>query len=204
MIIVPEVVFIFQQAKLSRASSHSTSHGLFLMTTHHPPIGWVSEDDFSQAVAALPLVSIDLLVVNDKQELLLGLRRNRPAQGWWFSPGARIRKGEALKLALSRVWLEELGQSQPMPAVQLMGAWDHMYADSAYSDQVPTHYVNLPHLVLLPIDTVLTPEGLPQDQHSQWQWMPLEQAATDAHVHAYVQAYAHNILFKSNSTKDLK
>jgi len=174
------------------------------MTAQDPPSGWVSEEVFSLAVDALPLVSIDLLVVNAQQELLLGLRRNRPARAWWFSPGARIRKNEQLEKALHRIWLEELGQTQAMPTAQLLGASDHMYADSAFSDEVPTHYVNLPHSVQLPADTVLTPEALPQDQHSQWQWMPLEQAANDNKVHAYVRAYAHTIYLINTATKDLK
>jgi colanic acid biosynthesis protein WcaH len=174
------------------------------MTTQHPPEGWVPEEVFSQAVDALPLVSIDLLVVNAQEELLLGLRRNRPARDWWFSPGARIRKNEELEQVLERIWLEELGQTQAMPPVQLLGASDHMYADSAFSDEVPTHYVNLPYLVLLPAETVLTTEALPQDQHSQWQWMPLEQAANDTKVHTYVRAYAHTICLINTATKDLK
>ena len=61
---------------------------------------WLSKESFSLACAALPLVSIDLLVTRpgtQGKELLLGLRNNRPAQGWWFTPGGRIRKNVAMQ-----------------------------------------------------------------------------------------------------------
>lgn len=63
---------------------------------------WLSSTDFTQAVLVLPLVSVDLVVTNPDGEMLLGLRNNPPAQTWWFTPGARVRKNEALIDALQR------------------------------------------------------------------------------------------------------
>ena len=37
---------------------------------------------FIELVQALPLVSVDLVLVRDDREVLLGLRTNRPAQDW--------------------------------------------------------------------------------------------------------------------------
>ncbi|WP_286745065.1 NUDIX domain-containing protein, partial [Aquabacterium sp. UBA2148] len=54
---------------------------------------------FAQACEALPLVSIDLVLTDESNRLLLGLRRNAPARGWWFTPGGRIRKNEPLAAA---------------------------------------------------------------------------------------------------------
>ncbi|WP_370701703.1 NUDIX domain-containing protein [Thauera phenylacetica] len=42
-------------------------------------------------------------------ELLLGLRNNSPAKGWWFTPGGRIRKNEPLYDAQCRVAKDEIG-----------------------------------------------------------------------------------------------
>ena len=64
---------------------------------------------FQQAVAALPLVSVDWVLTNPAGELLVGQRLNAPARGAWFTPGGRIRKGEPLAAALRRVAAEELG-----------------------------------------------------------------------------------------------
>jgi colanic acid biosynthesis protein WcaH len=48
------------------------------------------------------------VLVRGGNELLLGLRNNRPAQGSWFVPGGAIRKGEPRAAALQRVAAREL------------------------------------------------------------------------------------------------
>ncbi len=153
--------------------------------------------EFSAACAALPLVSIDLVLTNPAGQLLLGLRNNAPARGCWFTPGGRIRKNEPLAHARLRVAQDELG----LPASALeralpMGAWDHFYPDSAFDPAVSTHYVNLPlWLVLTPDEEkhLQLPQGA-GEQHARWQWLALEQAASDKAVHAYVRVYAQWVL----------
>jgi len=54
---------------------------------------WLSVEQFKIAVDSLPLVSIDLYVLCEKQ-ILLGKRNNRPAKNWWFTPGGRVKKNE--------------------------------------------------------------------------------------------------------------
>lgn len=56
----------------------------------------LSDEHFLNAIVATPLIAIDLLVSNAEGEYLLGYRINRLAQGYWFVPGGRIRKDEAL------------------------------------------------------------------------------------------------------------
>ena len=151
--------------------------------------------EFAAAVAALPLVSVDWVVTNPDGQLLLGQRTNAPACGWWFTPGGRICKNEALVQALLRVGSEELGLApdlglQLLGKARLMGAWDHFYPDSAFSTSASTHYVNLPHWLPLSWDEVARlklPTGV---QHSAWQWLPLADAAQDPLVHSYVRPYA--------------
>jgi len=150
-------------------------------------------EQFSQACEALPLVSIDLVLTNDAGQLLLGLRNNAPARGWWFTPGGRVRKNEALPDAKLRVARDELGLPEAaLRRATLMGAWDHFYPDSAFTPEVSTHYVNLPLWLKLTPDEMANlqlPQG-PGHQHAEWQWMDLAQAECDAGVHPYVQAYA--------------
>jgi colanic acid biosynthesis protein WcaH len=154
---------------------------------------WLSEENFSSACAALPLVSIDFMITrpgHQGRELLLGLRNNRPAQGWWFTPGGRIRKNEALATALRRVAQEELELSVDwLGRAQLLGAWDHFYSDSAFDPRVSTHYVNLPHALHLTVDEAqaVQPPCGHGHQHQTWIWMPVEQARTEECVHEYVR-----------------
>lgn len=175
-----------------------------LLTTSASP--WLSPDSFSQACAALPLVSLDFCLTRPGAvgpELLLGLRNNRPAQDWWFTPGGRIRKNEPLTSASARIARDELGlPAIALPHAHLMGAWDHFYADSAFDLAVLTHYVNLPHWLALDTDeaaALTLPQGLDQ-QHSRWQWLSLEQAVQDESVHPYVRVYARWVLDNAAST----
>jgi colanic acid biosynthesis protein WcaH len=153
----------------------------------------LSEEAFTAAVKALPLVSIDLCLTTLDRRLLLGLRHNAPARGYWFTPGGRIRKGEPLAQALRRTIVDEIGNvALPLDRAVLMGAWDHFYPDSAFSPAVTTHYVNLPHWIALSDDAFRHIGSLSNlaSQHSDWQWMAVREAAVSELVHPYVRVYA--------------
>lgn len=162
-----------------------------MQTAPTPPL--LPAAQFAQACEALPLVSIDLVLTDESNRLLLGLRRNAPARDWWFTPGGRIRKNEPLAKARRRIAAEELGLPETtVHRATLMGAWDHFYPDSAFNPEVSTHYVNLALWLPLTPDEVAS-LSLPQgdlEQHTSWQWMPLTQAALDEGVHAHVRVYA--------------
>ncbi len=152
-------------------------------------LGFLLSTDFKRAVGSLPLVSIDWVLLNPAGELLLGHRRNAPARCWWFTPGGRVRKNEPLNVCLQRVAFDELGlKAGDLQGAKLMGVWDHFYEDSAFSNKVSTHYVNLPHLLQLPDTFDLNP--LPLDQHCAWRWQHVKAAAVADDVHPYVRLYA--------------
>jgi colanic acid biosynthesis protein WcaH len=145
--------------------------------------------DFERAVGALPLVSVDWVLLNPDGQMLLGCRRNASARHWWFSPGGRVRKNEPLGCCLQRVAVSELGlQANVLQGARLMGVWDHFYEDSAFSAEVSTHYVNLPHVLRLP--HTLDINALPSDQHSAWRWQDVHATAVADDVHSYVRVYA--------------
>ncbi len=143
---------------------------------------------FRQAVDMLPLVAIDLLVRNAGGRYLLGLRGNPPAQGCWFVPGGRIRKGETLLQALARLTAEELGTALPPSACALVGVYEHFY-DVNFAGETgrQTHYVVLAYEIRLSAD----PQALllPAAQHAAYRWDTPAQAAADRDVHPYTRAY---------------
>lgn len=59
---------------------------------------WWNPQQWAEVVERTPLVSIDLVVTNARQEVLLGWRNNKPAQHCWFVPGGVVRKGETLRV----------------------------------------------------------------------------------------------------------
>lgn len=159
---------------------------------------FLSEGDFRQAVASLPLISIDICVTDPSHRLLIGLRNNPPARDWWFTPGGRIRKNEAQEQAMQRIACGELGMTADSfvhlrPRMQLMGAWDHFYPDSAFSPDISTHYVNMPYWLPLSwaeLELLNLPFGGNDAQHTEWQWMAVTEAAEHERVHWFARPYA--------------
>ncbi len=94
--------------------------------------GFLPLPKFERSVGALPLVSVDWVLLNPAGQMLLGHLRNAPAHHWWFTPGGRVRKNEPLASCLQRVAASELGlQASYLQGARLMGVWDHFYEDSA-------------------------------------------------------------------------
>ncbi len=139
-----------------------------------------------QVVRNAPLVAIDLIVMLPDQRVLLGQRSNRPAQGCWFVPGGRIRKGESLDAAFERVTLSELGEALPRSRARLLGAFDHFYEDNFGGGAgFGTHYVSLGHLLCLS----RPPAALPLDQHSGYRWSSIAELLTSDDVHTNTKRF---------------
>lgn len=146
----------------------------------------LENNDFLQIIAKTPLVSIDLIVRDERDRILLGLRRNKPAQGYWFVPGGRIFKDERISQALARIGREELGFPLSADGVRFMGVFEHLYKDNfAGEPGVSTHYVVLGCEVLQRV----TLEQLPKSQHSDWRFWDIDELMASGEVHKYAKAY---------------
>ena len=143
-------------------------------------------ESFAAIVRSTPLVSIDLIVQNEMGEVLLGKRKNAPAQGYWFVPGGRILKDEPLQVALARILQVELGVGADSAEISLVGVFDHIYDENIFQDPAyGTHYVVLAHRIVL----ALTPSWFPEDQHTEYQWWDINSLLQAEDVHPYTQAY---------------
>ena len=144
---------------------------------------------FKTVVDSTPLVSIDLVVQDLAGNVLLGLRKNRPAQGFWFVPGGRIRKGESLDAAFARISRVELGLEIERGSAYFLGVYEHFYEDSVFgvSPQHPTtHYIVLAYRLTLPNEVSFSP---PFDQHDRYRWQPTAAIFDAVDVHPHTQAY---------------
>jgi len=99
-------------------------------------------DIFKIVVDNAPLFAIDLVVVNESDELLVGKRLNAPAKDWWFVPGGRVFKNEHISDAFRRISDNELGMQCLLEQARLLGVFDHIYDDSVFDSTISTHYIN--------------------------------------------------------------
>lgn len=112
---------------------------------------WLPDDTFKSVIQHTPLISIDLIVRNERGEVLLGKRVNAPAKGYWFVPGGRVRKNETLDDAFVRLVREELGIESGVTRAdaKFLGVFEHFYEDSIFGDDISTHYVVLGYKINL-------------------------------------------------------
>ncbi|WP_275075990.1 GDP-mannose mannosyl hydrolase [Providencia rettgeri] len=140
---------------------------------------------FKTIVASTPLVSIDLVICNSKNQALLGLRNNRPAQGYWFVPGGRICKDETFDIAFRRLTIDELGISYNINDAKFIGHYQHLYQDNFSEDNFSTHYVVLGYLIKEDLDL----NKLPLEQHKNYQWWDINELLDSSKVHDNTKAY---------------
>lgn len=155
-------------------------------TGSHANNAWLDAATFQTVVASTPLISIDLLVQNEQGEYLLGLRKNRPAQGCWFVPGGRVLKNESLDDAFKRLTRTELGLALERSRAVFEGVYEHFYQDSVFGDTPSTHYVVLGYRLKLSPGHPLV---LPLSQHGEYRWWPVLEIKTSPLVHPHTQAY---------------
>ena len=136
---------------------------------------------FKTVINSTPLISIDLLVKNDNK-ILLGKRINKPAQGYLFSIGGRVYKNETIDIAMMRIAKNELNIELKLTP-RFIGVFEHFYDDSIY-DGLSTHYVNLAYEI--EIQETL---NLPTEQHSEYQWLTIDELLKNKQVHKYVKDY---------------
>ncbi len=134
---------------------------------------------FRAIITNIPLVSLDIVPRRDGA-VLLGKRRNKPAQGYWFTLGGRILKNEPIADAARRIAREEIGlelESQP----KFVGVFEHFYDDAIY-EGVSTHYINL--VFEADADRLSI---LPLDQHEEYRWFEVAELLEDVSVHPYIK-----------------
>lgn len=155
------------------------------MSFEHKPNHWLDKTQFQQIVAATPLISLDLIVRSQQGQVLLGRRLNRPAQGYWFVPGGRVRKDERLDAAFLRLTQEELGLAVSRDSARLLGPYEHFYADNFSGTDFTTHYVVLGYELAWQGQQ----DALPISQHDQYRWFDVAELLQDSSVHQHSKDY---------------
>ena len=134
---------------------------------------------------------MDLVVINESDELLLGKRLNPPAKDFWFVPGGRVFKDESLADAFKRISINELGKQYDLTQATLLGVFEHFYDDSIFGNNISTHYVNATHCLSVASDDLNLPIG---EQHINYRWLKLSEVEPDTSVHHYSKVFMSPLL----------
>lgn len=140
---------------------------------------------FQTVVAHTPLISIDLIIENNQDQVLLGQRLNKPAQNYWFVPGGRILKDETMAQAFARLTKMELGIELQLSQAELIGPFEHFYSNNYFNEQFTTHYVVLGYRIKCELN-ILT---LPDEQHGKYKWFDKSALINSNDVHPHTKLY---------------
>ena len=116
---------------------------------------WIEEPLYSKIRAAIPIVTVDLLIVQ-KDRLLLMKRNNEPAKDEWFTPGGRIFLGEEIEDTVRRIIEDETGLT-PVK-IERKGVMSHIWPNH--------HTVTIFHRVNVADDDVRMNE-----EHRAFKWI---------------------------------
>lgn len=146
----------------------------------------LSPRSFFNVVKNTQLVSVDLLVYDDNDRLLLGRRKNRPAQNTLFVPGGKVWKGEQLLQGAQRLLNDELGIESEMK-LDFHSVNDHIYTDNFTGEGLSTHYVCVSFQTKLGHNKV--DENVFLKQHSELVWLTPQEMRERTDVHHYTMRY---------------
>lgn len=147
---------------------------------------FIPDEQYQYIIANMPICTLDLLLKNDQDQYLLGLRRNNPAKGIYFTPGGRIRKNESQKDALIRIAFEELRIDIQPSEVKLVGTYDHIYQENVWGQSgYGTHCINILYSWDLPKFFDLS--NLPSEQHLNFKFFSKMNILSSDTVHENVK-----------------
>ncbi len=144
----------------------------------------IDNELFATIIEFTPLISIDLILKNEKDQILLGLRKNEPAKGFWFVPGGRVLKDESISDAFKRISRNELGIEYNLDQSKFIGVFEHFYDNSFYGDSFSTHYIALGFVLQFDGNTIGKKE-----QHEEYRWFDIDELMNDPTVHKYTKNY---------------
>ena len=150
-------------------------------------ISTLSVKDYRFIVRKTNLFALDLIIEDKEGKILLGLRTNAPARGFWFVPGGRVYKNEQLKKAMIRIMRDETGLNvDDIETISFHGLYEHIYDDNFFDDPTfNTHYLIAVCRINLARDKLL----LSDYQHKRLRFASVDELQSDPLVHPFVKFY---------------
>ncbi len=124
----------------------------------------IPEEDYKYILENMPICCVDLVIKNNKGEVLLLKRKNLPAKDEWWLPGGRILKKETIKEAAVRIAKEEVGFDAEFE--KIIGVDETIFDDGPFGIKTGTHSVN----IYVSVNKKGKEEVKIDDNHSDYQY----------------------------------
>ena len=143
-------------------------------------------EQFKTVMDNTPLITIDFICKDKSEKILLGKRVNKPAHGYYFTPGGRIFKNESIENSIKRLSLKELGVELNLSDLKFNGIYEHIFDDSIFYD-ISTHCINIA------FDYSFNKfDNLPKFEHENYRMYSIEEIMNNDNIHSYVRDFFKN------------
>jgi colanic acid biosynthesis protein WcaH len=126
-------------------------------------VTYIEEEDYIKIMQTIPVVCVDALIQNKKQEFLLVKRDNEPLKGKFWMPGGRLHKGETSEQGVIRKIKQELGVN--CRVIKCLGHFEEFFDKVAQVDDCSFHAVSIVFLIELESEDIEL-----DSQSSEWKW----------------------------------
>lgn len=107
-----------------------------------------------------PKVGVGVYIVNDRKEILLGLRKNKLGHNCWSPPGGHLEHGETIEECAARESLEEAGVV--LKDIRVLGFTNDI------SKEEGTHYITLMTAARIKSGNV---QNMEPHKLDHWEWV---------------------------------
>ena len=102
---------------------------------------FIPREQYAKIIDVLPILCVDIMVQNSKDEYLLVKRANEPLKGQWWVIGGRVLKGETLEEAAIRKVKEEVGLD--ISSVKPIGYYEEISHTNHFNSLTPLHSMSV-------------------------------------------------------------
>jgi colanic acid biosynthesis protein WcaH len=130
---------------------------------------YIPDADYDKILEMIPILCVDVVIVNQAKCLLLK-RKNHPAKGQWWFPGGRMLKSETIEQAVNRKTAEEVNLQGQYLGILSIEETQFPEAGSMLCD---IHTVNI--CCKMYVNSVLSLKV--NDEHDGYKWVDRHEAA---------------------------
>ncbi len=120
-------------------------------------------EQYKKFVEQMPIVCIDAVIMNHKNQYLLVKRKNEPLLGEYWVPGGRLLKNEKLHDAVQRKVQQELGIESNI--IMPIGVYEDFFDKNTMGVENGLHTISIVYLVMAASENVRIDE-----QSDDWGW----------------------------------
>ena len=158
--------------------------------------------DYLNIIEKTQLVSIDLIIYNNNNKVLLGKRKNNPAKDTLFLPGSRLFKYEKFKEGINRILNNEIGINiTDCHDLKFRGVYSHPYNNNFDNNLFGTHYISFNYSIKLN-NNISIDDDIFYLQHLNKLWLNENEILENPAVHIYTKNFfinnPDNAIFQTN------